>query len=349
MILFKRFLWGTGLLSLIYLGGIGTQSSSLFIQAMSFIGILIIIFILYMFGKMLFRGLGCLPTLVILVLITLFTMFTLGMFNSGLKDVPHAIARFIGFGSTEESQTPKQVTPDETSNAQQTDSAQVSSQTDDQSSPVGAELFEDQAPANTQNTSQGSNTQASSNNLFASIVRSFVPQEPQPQAQPRAFNPNDYPVVYITPRILSGDTFETGGRYFKLFGIAAPEIGQTCSDANGRAYNCGREAAAWLKDWIIGGELECHVIQQDTKGNMVGTCSYGPYDVGAGLVQAGWAVAYTKYTDAYLPYEEMARQNRNGLWQGTFYKPWDWKKLQSRQGNIKVIRKTKKKRFSIFG
>ena len=348
MILFKRFLWGSGLLLLIYLGGIGTQSSSLFIQAMSFIGILIIVFILYMFAKMLFRGLGCLPTLVILVLISLFTMFTMGMFNAGLNDVPHAIARFIGFGGANEQKTTEPVlqkAPENNEIPQQTDDA-PSAEAKPASEPVSAELFEE-TPSEAQNTSNA-NVQASAKGLLASVVQSLS-QEPQPQAQPQAFNPNDYPVVYITPRILSGDTFETGGRYFKLFGIAAPEIGQTCSDANGRAYNCGREAAAWLKDWIIGGELECHVIQQDTKGNMVGTCSYGPYDIGAGLVQAGWAVAYTKYTDAYVPYEELARQNRNGLWQGTFYKPWDWKKLQSRQGNIKVIRKTKKKRFSIFG
>lgn len=336
MFLFKRFLLGSGLLLMIYLGGIGTQSSSLFIQGMSFIGILIIVFVLYMFGKMLFQGLGCLPTMIILILITLFTMFTLGMFNSGIKHVPSAVMRFIGFDGADENKEQAEPQSSENENENEKIKEEVK----------GGELFE--GTPSQEPPVQSQNVQSSSKNLLANVVQALS-SEPREQNQPRAFNPNDYPVVYIMPRVLSGDTFETGGRYFKLFGIAAPEIGQTCSDAAGRAYNCGREAAAWLKDWILNGELECHVIQQDTKGNMVGTCSYGPYDIGAGLVQAGWAVAYTKYTDAYVPYEEMAREQRTGLWQGTFYKPWDWKKIQSRSGNIKVIRKNKKKRFSIFG
>ena len=49
-------------------------------------------------------------------------------------------------------------------------------------------------------------------------------------------------------------------------------------------------------------------MQQDAKGNMVGTCSLGAYDLGAALVNAGWAVAYTKYTDIYVPYQVQAQE-----------------------------------------
>ena len=81
---------------------------------------------------------------------------------------------------------------------------------------------------------------------------------------------------------------------------------------------------------------------------MVGTCSYGPYDIGAAIVNAGWAVAYTKYTDAYVPYEYQAQQNKRGLWQGQFYKPWDWRKIKQRKATVKIIRPKKKKK-GIFG
>ena len=92
--------------------------------------------------------------------------------------------------------------------------------------------------------------------------------------QPKQFNPANYPVVYGSVRVISGDTLEMYGRIFQLFGVAAPAVNQTCANRQGRAYNCGREAAAWLKNWIEDAELECRVIQQDTKGNMIGTCSY---------------------------------------------------------------------------
>ena len=88
-------------------------------------------------------------------------------------------------------------------------------------------------------------------------------------------------------------------------------------------------------------------MQQDAKGNMVGTCSLGAYDLGAALVNAGWAVAYTKYTDIYVPYQVQAQENGRGLWQGDFYMPWDWRKLQARKPNIKII-KTKPKRKRTF-
>ena len=89
-------------------------------------------------------------------------------------------------------------------------------------------------------------------------------------------------------------------------------------------------------------------MQQDKKGNIVGTCALGEYDLGAALVNAGWAVAYTKYTDIYVPYEQQAQLNGNGLWQGKFYKPWDWRALQAQKPKIKVI-KPKKRRENFLG
>ena len=164
-----------------------------------------------------------------------------------------------------------------------------------------------------------------SGSLLTNVMSAFTGKE-TPKQQ-REFNPNDYPVVYGSVRVINADTFEMYGSYFRLFGVDAPESNQTCADRQGRSYNCGREAARWLRNWIEDNELECHVIKQDTKGNMIGTCAYGQYDIGAALVNAGWAVADTKYTDAYYPYEIQAQENRRGLWKGTFYRPADWRKM----------------------
>ena len=64
----------------------------------------------------------------------------------------------------------------------------------------------------------------------------------------------------------------------------------------------------------------------------------GPYDIGAALVNAGWAVADTRQTQVYIPYQNQALANKRGLWQGEFYMPWDWEKIQARKANIKVIK-----------
>ena len=45
-----------------------------------------------------------------------------------------------------------------------------------------------------------------------------------------------------------------------------------------------------------------------------------------------------KQSAIYVPYEQQARDNGRGLWQGQFYKPWDWREIQSKKPKIKVIK-----------
>lgn len=338
MYFLKKVILGVGLLILIYGGSAGTQSSNLFVQGISFVGLLFLGLILFVFARMLLRGLGCLPALFIMTAIGVFMMYTFGLFNNGLSGTLSSISRFIG---RDEVHPQAVLLNDENEgNAQPTavqekeETPQAKEQQQEKEQPAAA-LFEDEKVK--EEPKQG---------LLSKVVSALTGENPNAKQEP--FNPQNYPAIYIVPRILTADTLEVYGRYFKLFGIAAPEINQTCADARGSSYNCGRQAALWLKEWIDGQEIECHVIQQDTKGNMIGTCSYGPYDLGAALVNAGWAVAYTKYTDAYLPYEYQAQRNRRGLWQGQFYKPWDWQKIKQRKATIKVIR-PKKKKVGLFG
>ncbi len=43
------------------------------------------------------------------------------------------------------------------------------------------------------------------------------------------------------------------------------------------------------------------------------------------MVQQGWALAYVKYSSAYVHDQEAARIHLRGLWQGAFIAPWDWR------------------------
>ena len=89
-------------------------------------------------------------------------------------------------------------------------------------------------------------------------------------------------------------------------------------------------------------------MSQNEDGNMVAACSLGQYDIGAALVNAGWAVADTREADIYVPYEQNAQNQGNGLWQGKFYKPWDWQAIQRRKPKYKVIAPKNPNRRSFF-
>lgn len=150
------------------------------------------------------------------------------------------------------------------------------------------------------------------------------------------FNPENYPAIEGYARALTGAMIDIEGLHVKLLGIEAPYMQQTCTDKFGQGYLCGQKARDWLQNWVQNKVIKCHIISPENNGRATGVCFSEGYDVAAVTVNAGWAVAYTKNTDIYVPYEHQAGTNKRGLWAGTFYKPWDWKKLQSRKSNIKI-------------
>jgi hypothetical protein len=55
------------------------------------------------------------------------------------------------------------------------------------------------------------------------------------------------------------------------------------------------------------------------------TCSVGGRDINASMVEAGWALAFVRYSDRYVRQEQAAREHQIGLWAGAFIAPWDWR------------------------
>lgn len=310
MFFIKKLFLGLAAVVLIYLGGSGTQSSNMLFQGGGFIGIIVGLVVLYIFGKMVWRAMGCLPVLLIISLIVGFILYAIGAFNGGVDKVVPNVMNFLGRGSSAFSSAENRAVASQAPSSEDSQTAAPSP-----AAPLLSENFDDVGAA----------------------VQETAAMQPA-QAPAEAFNPNNYPAVYGVTRVINGDTLEMRGRYIKIYGIDAPESNQTCADGKGRAYRCGQEAARWLKSWISGHELECHVLKQDSKGNMVATCALGQYDIGAALVNAGWAVADPKQSAIYVPYEQQARDNGRGLWQGQFYKPWDWREIQSKKPKIKVIK-----------
>ncbi|GBD41863.1 hypothetical protein HRbin39_01250 [bacterium HR39] len=68
---------------------------------------------------------------------------------------------------------------------------------------------------------------------------------------------------------VDGDTLEVHGQRVRLWGIDAVESSQTCLDAQGRPWPCGRRAAFALADFIGGSPVACAPKDADRYGRVV--------------------------------------------------------------------------------
>ena len=125
--------------------------------------------------------------------------------------------------------------------------------------------------------------------------------------------------------VVDGDTIKILGTRIRLFGIDAPEGGQTCT-VQGKATPCGRRAAFALAGKIGRQVVECRPKDEDRYGRVVAVCSVGGEDVNAWMVAQGWALAYLDYSHDYVGQERSASKAKLGMWQGEFERPWEWRR-----------------------
>lgn len=128
--------------------------------------------------------------------------------------------------------------------------------------------------------------------------------------------------------VLDGDTIEVHGRRIRLHGIDAPELQQECRRDVGRGaapYACGVEAKSALERIIRGNIVLCKPKGCDAYGRILGACTARSIDIGREMVRQGWAVAYTRYSLAYLLEEIEARLANRALWAGDFETPENWR------------------------
>lgn len=331
MLFIKKLILGFGAFILILWGGAGTQSQNVLLQGGGFVGLIIGLVVLYIFVKMAWRAMGCLPSFLIIAGILFFILYAIGAFNNGVTGVGGNLKSFLGQKQGHPVASHQPITE----NGYALMSADY---TEEEMLPPDGLVVP--KPAVNQQEPGG----------IAGVVSTLSEKLGASQTSQNAQTPNmsNMPVIRGSARVISGNMLNFDGHNLVLYGVDAPDIKQTCADRSGRSYRCGQRAASWLRDWILDSQIECRVMQQDPRGNMVGVCSYGPYDLGAAIVNAGWALSFNKYTNIYYPYELQAKENRRGLWSGTFYKPSDWRALQNKQAKIKVIKPKDPKKKSKF-
>ncbi len=127
------------------------------------------------------------------------------------------------------------------------------------------------------------------------------------------------------PTVIDGDTIDIDGQRIRLHGIDAPESKQICTEGKIEWY-CGKEATAALTLLIQGRQTDCWKTDTDRYGRTVAVCLTADKYLNALMVSGGHAVAYSKYSKAYVPLEQIARKEKRGLWKGKFVFPWNWRK-----------------------
>jgi endonuclease YncB( thermonuclease family) len=115
--------------------------------------------------------------------------------------------------------------------------------------------------------------------------------------------------------VIDGDTIEIRGERLRLEGIDAFESKQTC-ELKGKAWPCGQRAALALADKVGAKPLRCTWEKRDRYRRALATCYLGSENVNAWLVREGWALAFRRYSEAYVKDEDEARLAKRGAWVG---------------------------------
>jgi endonuclease YncB( thermonuclease family) len=136
---------------------------------------------------------------------------------------------------------------------------------------------------------------------------------------------------------IDGDTIRAAnGDEYRIFGIDAPELKQSCKEASGKSWLCGRAAKAKLTTLMKAGAVNCEQRAIDTYGPIVAVCSaQGIPDLGEEMVRQGYAIDLPGPSgDPYQAAEAEAKDAKRGIWRGTFDRPSDWRQANPRESDL---------------
>lgn len=126
--------------------------------------------------------------------------------------------------------------------------------------------------------------------------------------------------------VFDANTLEVRGKQIRLFGIDAPDRPQTCTSKAGKSYPCGLRAAFALDNLAKNKMVTCQPRGADSRMRVLAVCSHNGLDIGGAMVEAGWAMADTRYSNQYLKTQQAAETSGIGLWQGEFEEPQSWRR-----------------------
>ncbi|MEE8272099.1 MAG: thermonuclease family protein [Alphaproteobacteria bacterium] len=130
-----------------------------------------------------------------------------------------------------------------------------------------------------------------------------------------------YETVEGLAEAVEGDIVSVNGVPVRLYGIDAPDTGQSCETLRGRRYDCGAVARAMLDRLVGGNPVRCTIYSASADGSQIGACFVGRHDLGAAMVLAGWAFSQRSLSNRYERHEARAQSVDAGLWAGRARRP----------------------------
>ncbi len=147
-------------------------------------------------------------------------------------------------------------------------------------------------------------------------------------------NSEEIKVISGIARVTDGDTIKINKKKIRLMGIDAPEKKQTCKKtwlsisfiSFEKNYPCGQISTNKLKRKINNKYIICNYTEKDRYQRYIAECFINKTNINAWMVRNGQAVAYKKYSKKFISQENFAKNDKLGLWVGTFEMPWVWRK-----------------------
>jgi endonuclease YncB( thermonuclease family) len=120
-------------------------------------------------------------------------------------------------------------------------------------------------------------------------------------------------------QVMADGTIAIDGRRVRLFGLWLPQIERTCSTLL-RPTFCAPKAVLVLYEKVQS-FLTCQVVRQRPDGTLEAYCGqrarrlFDPHeDLGAAMVQDGWALARPDAPPEYHALERLAQSRELGFW-----------------------------------
>lgn len=151
--------------------------------------------------------------------------------------------------------------------------------------------------------------------LQPSELERLPPREPlSPLAQarpPKPVSPDDWKgTTLFQPVATSAGAIEAKGHSIVVAGIDPVAPDETCEE-NGRSWPCGARARAAFRAMLRGRAVTCTIPPEAERAAIVAPCRVGKTDIGAWLVENGWARA--RADGPYADAGSAARDGRRGI------------------------------------
>ena len=149
---------------------------------------------------------------------------------------------------------------------------------------------------------------------------------------------SDEKIISGKAKVIDGDTIKINKKKIRLFGIDAPENKQVCKKIYlsffifnfQKDYKCGEKSTLALFKKLKDKRVKCVLKEsKDKYKRNIGICYVKNQDINKWLVKNGYALAYKRYSKKYVIDELYAKENKLGIWGGTFVRPEKWRRIMN--------------------